>query len=107
LNHPLNIHLTGCPNSCAQHYLGDIGLIGAGVEDGDDMVEGYHMFLGGGYGADRNIGREMYRSLVASKVPQVIERMLQGYLAYRLGPDESFNDFVKRHPTDRLKELFA
>ena len=28
LDGPLNIHLTGCPNSCAQHYIGDIGLVG-------------------------------------------------------------------------------
>jgi ferredoxin-nitrite reductase len=40
LEHPLNIHVTGCPNSCAQHYLGDIGLLGTGVDSGDDMVEG-------------------------------------------------------------------
>jgi ferredoxin-nitrite reductase len=107
LNHPLNIHLTGCPNSCAQHYLGDIGLIGAGVEEGDDLVEGYHLFLGGGYGADRNIGRPFQRSVAASKVPQLIEKMLHGYLAHRLNPEETFNDFVKRHPTDRLQELLG
>ena len=45
LDGPLNIHLTGCPNSCAQHYIGDIGLVGTKVqvsEDGD-QVEGYHI----------------------------------------------------------------
>ena len=39
-------------------------------------------------------------------MPAVIERMLRAYLAARFGPEEEFNDFVKRHPTDRLKELF-
>ncbi|MCE9529521.1 MAG: NirA family protein [Planctomycetes bacterium] len=107
LNHPLNIHVTGCPNSCAQHYLGDIGLLGAGVEQGDDLVEGYHLFLGGGYGDDQNIGREIQRNVAATNVPQVIEKMLQGYLVHRLNPDETFNDFVKRHPTEQLNELFA
>ena len=107
LNHPLNIHLTGCPNSCAQHYLGDIGLLGTGVEDGEEMVEGYHIFLGGGYGQEQNIGREILRSVTASQAPQVIERMLRGYLAHRHNAEETFNDFVKRHPTERLKELFV
>jgi ferredoxin-nitrite reductase len=107
LKQPINIHLTGCPHSCAQHYLGDIGLLGAGVEEGDDLIEGYHIYLGGGYGKEQNIGREIRRGVAASQVPQVIEQMLQGYLAHRADPDESFNDFVNRHPTERLQELFA
>lgn len=106
LDHPLNIHVTGCPNSCAQHYLGDIGLLGTGVPAGDDMVEGYHIFVGGGYGTEQNIGREVFRSIAATEVPFVIEGMLRAYLDHRASPDDSFNDFVRKHPTDRLKELF-
>jgi ferredoxin-nitrite reductase len=106
LEHPLNIHVTGCPNSCAQHYLGDIGLLGTSVEAGDDLVEGYHIFVGGGYGAHQNIGREMFRSVAATDAPLVIEKMLRVYLQHRLGPEEAFNDFVKRHPTEQLKTWF-
>ena len=47
--------MTGCPNSSAQHYLGDIGLLGTQVEAGDDLVEGYHVFVGGGYGAEQHL----------------------------------------------------
>ena len=52
---PLNIHLTGCHHSCAQHYISDIGLIAAKVPVGeeDDTVEGYHLFAGGGFGPER------------------------------------------------------
>ncbi len=106
LNQPINIHVTGCPNSCAQHYLGDIGLLGTKVEVGDDMVEGYHVFVGGGYGEEQHIGREVFRSVTAVDAPAVIERMLRAYLETRLGPEEEFNAFVKRYPTDRLRELF-
>jgi ferredoxin-nitrite reductase len=106
LEHPINIHVTGCPNSCAQHYLGDIGLLGTGVEVGEDMVEGYHVFVGGGYGEQQHIGREMYRSVAAADVPAVIEKMLRAYLKHRLGPSEPFNEFVKRHPTEQLKSWF-
>lgn len=106
LDHPLNIHVTGCPNSCAQHYLGDIGLIGTGVEVGDDMVEGYHIFVGGGYGEEQNIGREMFRSIAATEAPMVIERMLRAYLDNRESDDDTFNDFVRKHPTDSLKAWF-
>jgi ferredoxin-nitrite reductase len=106
LDHPINIHLTGCPHSCAQHYLGDIGLLGAQVAVGEEMVEGYHVFVGGGYGEDKYIGREMIRGVVAEDVPGVVETMLRAYLEHRASPDESFNEFVRRHPTDQLKAWF-
>jgi ferredoxin-nitrite reductase len=66
LDSPINIHLTGCPNSCAQHYIGDIGLLACRVSvdaAGEDTVEGFHVFVGGGFGADAGIGRELYRDV--------------------------------------------
>ena len=64
LDPPVNIHLTGCHHSCAQHYIGDIGLIGARVpiNDDGDTVDGYHIFVGGGFGAKR---RDRPRTLCA------------------------------------------
>src|SRR5712672_1966518 len=57
LDTPLNIHLTGCHHSCAQHYISDIGLIGAKVPvSEEDTVEGYHLFTGGGFGSDADVG---------------------------------------------------
>ena len=106
LDTPVNIHLTGCPNSCAQHYMGDIGMIGTKVEAGDDMVEGYHVFVGGGYGADQAIGRELYRNVVGTELPVTIEKMLRGYMAERATPQETFNEFVRRHETEQLLETF-
>ena len=46
LDSPINIHLTGCPHSCAQHYIGDIGMIACRVPvdaSGEDTVEGFHV----------------------------------------------------------------
>lgn len=106
LDRPVNIHVTGCHNSCAQHYLGDIGLLGTKVEVGDDVAEGYHIFVGGGYGADAHIGREMYRSVIAEDAPVVVERMLRAYLTHRSCDDETFVGFVTRHQTDELRGLF-
>ncbi|HEV8378867.1 MAG TPA: NirA family protein [Tepidisphaeraceae bacterium] len=104
LDQPINIHLTGCPHSCAQHFIGDIGLLGAKV--GDDMVEGYHIFVGGGYGVHQDIGRQLYASIPAEDVPPLIERILRAYLESRIGPQETFGQFTKRFETDQLKELF-
>jgi ferredoxin-nitrite reductase len=107
LDGPVNIHLTGCHHSCAQHYIGDIGLLAARVatsEDGD-TVEGYHIMVGGGFGPDAAIGRELYRDVKAEDAPRTVELMLKGYLAHREGT-ENFLAFTRRHEIDTLKILF-
>ena len=106
LRYPVNIHLTGCPHSCAQHYIGDIGLLATKVPVGEeDMVEGYHVFVGGGYGANQSLGREIVRDVRADELPALIERVLQVYIQTAV-PDETFRAFVVRHSTEQLKEMF-
>jgi ferredoxin-nitrite reductase len=110
LDQPVNVHLTGCPNSCAQHYIGDIGLLGAKVAvdaDGEETVEGYHVHVGGGFAAEPAIGRELYRDIKADDLPALIERMLEAYLARRESERETFQAFTARHSTDALKALFG
>jgi ferredoxin-nitrite reductase len=108
LDQPLNIHLTGCPNSCAQHYIGDIGLLGSKTQgsDDDDAAEAYHIHVGGGFGPQAQCGREIYRDVKADDAPGTIERMLKAYLANRTGTQESFADFTRRYDIDALKALF-
>jgi ferredoxin-nitrite reductase len=107
LDQPVNIHLTGCHHSCAQHYIGDIGLLGAKVAanaDGD-QVEGYHLHVGGGYGADAKIGRLLYSDVRAEDVPQRVESLLRAYVAHRADRAETFAAFSRRHEADALKAL--
>jgi ferredoxin-nitrite reductase len=104
LDQSVNIHLTGCPNSCAQHFIGDLGFLGTKVEQGDDMVDGYHLFVGGGYGPDeRGIGREVLRSIAATDVPLVTEQLLKNYLSTRRDVLESFLDWSKRYSSEELR----
>jgi ferredoxin-nitrite reductase len=109
LDAPVNIHLTGCHHSCAQHYISEIGLLACKVETGEDgdAVEGYHILAGGGFGPDAVLGRELYRDMKAQDAPATVERMLKAYLAHRLGPAESFLSFANRHEVDALKAMFA
>ncbi len=104
---PLNIHLTGCHHSCAQHYISDIGLIAAKVPVGesDDTVEGYHLFAGGGFGPQADIGQEVYHDLKAEDAPQTVEKLLKAYLAHRASPDETFLSFARRHDGETLRKL--
>ncbi len=107
LDQPINIHLTGCPNSCAQHYVGDIGLLATKVDlGGDDEGEGYHVVVGGGSGADLSLAREIYQSIPAGEVPRRIEVILRTFLARRCA-GETFHAFTNRHSVDELSRLFA
>jgi ferredoxin-nitrite reductase len=107
LDGPINIHLTGCHHSCAQHYVGDIGLLAARIavnEDGD-TVEGYHIHVGGGFGPDAALGRELFHDVKAEDAPRAVERILQAYLAHRSGTQETFLAFARRHDVDALKAM--
>ena len=107
LDGPVNIHLTGCHHSCAQHYIGDIGLLACKIEQGEEQIEGYHIYVGGGFGPHAALGREIYRDVKAQDAPGVIERMLKGYLEHRASCDETFLVFSRRHEVEGLKTIFA
>jgi ferredoxin-nitrite reductase len=104
---PLNIHLTGCHHSCAQHYISDIGLLAARVPVGtdDDTVEGYHLYAGGGFGPDADIGQEVYRDVKAEDAPKAVEKLLKAYVTNRASVDETFLAFSRRHDGESLRKM--
>ena len=106
---PVNIHLTGCHHSCAQHYIGDIGLIACKIDAGEDAdpVEGYHIHVGGGFGPDAAIGRELFHDVKATDAPRTVEQMLRAYMTNRKSSKESFLTFSRRLEIDALKALCA
>ncbi|HEY5345383.1 MAG TPA: NirA family protein [Verrucomicrobiae bacterium] len=102
LDQPVNIHVTGCPNSCAQHYMGDIGLLGTKV-GGED---GYHVLVGGGFGKNQAVGRQVFSGVSATEIPLTLEKMLRVYLKKRDGR-ETFQQFTTRHDLNMLQVLFT
>jgi len=106
LDQPINIHLTGCPNSCAQHYMGDIGLLGAKVKQAGETVEGYHVILGGGFGENQTVGREVFKGMPFNELSPLLERVLKTYLKRR-NRGESFSEFTRRHSVKELQEMFS
>jgi ferredoxin-nitrite reductase len=106
LDQPVNIHLTGCPNSCAQHYMGDIGLLGAKVKRAGESVEGYHVFVGGGFGERQAVGRSLFQGVILEELKPLLERMLLTYQRLRTA-GETFQQFTARHDVGRLQELFS
>ena len=113
LDEPLNIHMTGCPNSCAQHYVGDIGLLGARVADPDaddpeeaDQVDGFHVYIGGGYEDEEGIARELATSIPVVHLNAYLENLLGLYLDER-HQGERFVAYARRQDIDELKQRIA
>jgi ferredoxin-nitrite reductase len=108
LDKPINIHLTGCHHSCAQHFISEIGLLACKVQETEeaDPAEGYHILVGGGFGADAKLGREIWRDVKAEDAPRRVESVLKTYLARR-DTNEAFLDFVNRHDTEALRTMIA
>ena len=100
---PVNIHFTGCPHSCAQHYCGDIGLLGTKLGDGG---EAYHVVLGGGMGDEQGIAREVFRGVSANEVPELVTRTLEVFGRDRL-PGETFVAWSRRHTVGELQEMLS
>ncbi len=106
LDQPVNIHVTGCPNSCAQHYMGDIGLLGTKVKVAGESQDGYHVFVGGGFGANQAVGRQVFNGIAFDSLPPLIEKMLRGYLRHRTD-GETFQAFATRHDVNTLQAIFS
>ena len=105
LDQPVNIHLTGCKHSCAQHYIGDIGLMGVRVKTpAGDTVDGYDIVLGGGCDDTQAVAREMWKSVAFTDIPPLLESLLKTYLTHRL-EGESFTTWANRHALVDLQHL--
>ena len=100
------IKISGCPNSCGQHHIGDIGLTGLSLKgkDGHDHPH-YSILVGGRVGEDTNrIGRRVSGRFPEAEVPKVVAALAEYYRMQRQ-PGEHFGDFVTRVGPDRLSEV--
>ncbi|MBI2511799.1 MAG: NirA family protein [Opitutae bacterium] len=103
LDAPVNVHLTGCPHSCAQHYCGDLGGVATKLADGR---EGYHVVLGGGMDQEQGIAREIFRNVAADDLPALVARTLATFAARRTA-GETFVTWSRRHTVEELKQLLS
>ncbi len=92
------INISGCPNSCGMHHLGNIGFHGAAQRSGERQVPAYKVFVGG----QRRPGQRLElgtllkaTSIPAKRVPTAVERFIALYEGQRQGGEE-FNEFVAR-----------
>src|SRR5262245_21644280 len=102
----LKINVTGCPNSCGQHWIADIGIEGKKTKVEGTMVDAYYFCVGGGLGKHQRTARPVGYRAPATEVPDAIERLLRAYLAERRD-GQSFRTFAAAHTDEELRVLLA
>jgi sulfite reductase (ferredoxin) len=102
----LKLHITGCPNSCGQHWVADIGIEGKKIKQNGKMVDAYYFCVGGSVGQFASIARPVGYRCTADTVPDAIERLLEGFNTRREG-NENLRQFFGRHTNEELRALLA
>ena len=102
----VKLHVTGCPNSCGQHWIADIGLEGKTLKVDGRVQEAYYFCLGGAVGLHQAIARPVGYRCLASDVPDAIERLLRRYVEQQL-PGENLRNFFGRHTDTELRAFLA
>jgi sulfite reductase (ferredoxin) len=102
----LKLHVTGCPNSCGQHWIADIGIDGKKMKVDGRLVDAYYFCLGGALGLHQATARPVGYRCPATDVPEAIERLLRQYLSARVA-DENLRQFFARHTDTELREFLA
>ena len=102
----LKLHVTGCPNSCGQHWIADVGIEGKKIKVGDRLADAYYFCVGGALGLHQSTARPVGYRCLASEVPEALERLLGRYLSDR-EPSENLRAFFARHRDSELREILA
>jgi sulfite reductase beta subunit-like hemoprotein len=109
LTRRIHIKMSGCPNGCSQHHIGNIGFYGASIKVGDHTIPAYVAHIGGNYeGGEIVYGTRLKVRLPAKRVPDAVERWIRGYEADR-EDGEAFNAYATRmgtkHFEDQVRDL--
>jgi len=99
----LTIHVTGCPNSCGQYQIADIGLVGTTKVTNGIRQDAFHIAVGGRPGV---WGRMIFQSVLPEEVPVLLEKMIRIFLE-KQSCGEPFGTFCRRFNDQELTGLFS
>jgi len=104
LTRRIHIKMSGCPNGCSQHHIGNIGFYGASIKVGEHTIPAYVAHIGGNYeGGEIVYGARLKVRLAAKRVPEAVERWLRKYEAERY-EGEVFNAYAERVGTAAFED---
>jgi len=102
----IKLHITGCPNSCGQHWIADIGIEGKKIKQAGKLVDAYYFCVGGSLGQLASIARPVGYRCAATDVPDAIERLLTNFQEHRC-EREALRTFLARKTNDQIREILA
>src|SRR5215467_5834632 len=102
----LKLHVTGCPNSCGQHWIADVGIEGKKIKVNGHLADAYYFCVGGALGLHQSTARPIGYRCAATEVPDALERLLGVYQSQR-DPGENLRHFFARHSDTQLREFLA
>jgi sulfite reductase (ferredoxin) len=102
----VKLNITGCPNSCGQHWIADLGLEGKKLKVDGRMQDAYYFCVGGAVGREQAIARPVGFRCLAVEVPDAIERLMSRYVDLRF-PGENLRQFFARHSNDEIRGFLA
>jgi sulfite reductase (ferredoxin) len=102
----LRINVTGCPNSCGQHWIADIGLEGKRIKQDGKQVEAFYFSVGGALGLHQALARHTGYRCAAVEVPDAIERLVTSFRERRQ-PGENLRAFFARHEEAQIRAFLA
>ena len=105
-NEHLRLNITGCPNSCGQHWIADIGIEGKKTKVNGEMVDAYYFCVGGSVGQFASIARPVGYRCAAGEVPDAIERLLVAFQARR-ATHENLRQFLSRQSNEEIRSVLA
>ncbi len=98
----IKLHVTGCTNSCGQHWIADIGLEGKKLKVDGQSVDAFYFCVGGAIGKYARPARPLGFRAAAKDCPEAIERLLRAYLSAR-HPEEDLRAYFARTDDDHLR----
>lgn len=107
IDSPIMLSVSGCPNSCAQYQVADIGLTGIKAQWEGQKVDAYDLCVGGRFGENPEFVTPLFLKVPSPIIHRVIEQLVKSYLENRINPvnddPETFRDFVDRVDIEQLR----
>jgi len=101
---PIKLHVTGCPNSCGQHWIADVGLEGKKIKHDGKLEDAWSFALGGALGEHAGVARVVNYRCLSSDVPDALERLLRNYLGTR-DAEQNLRSWFANKSNDELRGI--
>jgi sulfite reductase (ferredoxin) len=100
----IKLHVTGCPNSCGQHWIADVGLEGKKIKLDGKLADAWSFALGGALGVHAGVARLVNYRCTSAEAPNALERLLRSYLASRSG-DQNLRAWFAGKSNEELRAI--